>query len=62
VTIIRKRFRKVADVKTEGLVKEFGIRKTDGTIIYWIIPTGISGFGFWNVTKRCELVGRKYLE
>ncbi|PTB92995.1 hypothetical protein C9994_13415 [Marivirga lumbricoides] len=62
VTIVRKGFRKVADVKTEGLLKEFGIKKTDGTVIYWIIPTGTSGFAFWNVTKRCELVGRKYLE
>ena len=62
VAIVRKGSRKVADVKIEGLLKEFGIKKTDGTIIYWIIPTGASGFGFWNVTKRCELVGRKYLE
>ena len=62
VAIVRKGFKKVADVKTEGLIREFGIKKIDGTIAYWMIPTGTPGFGFWNVTKRCELVGRKYLD
>lgn len=61
VVIVKKAFRKVADVKTEGLLKEFGMKKTDGTIIYWVIPSGTPGFAFWNITKRCELVGRKYL-
>ena len=47
--------------KQEGHLADFGLRKTDGEIIYWKIPTGIPGFGFWNVTKKCELVGRKYI-
>jgi hypothetical protein len=38
-------------VKTEGYIAEFGLRKKDGQIVYWKIPTGKSGFAFWNVTK-----------
>lgn len=62
VISIRKNFREIVDVKTEGLIKEFGIMKVNGTILHWKIPTGIPGFAFWNVTKRCELIGRKYLK
>jgi len=51
---------KIADVKTEGLIYDFGLRKRNGEIIYWKIPTGESGFAFWNITKKCALIGRKY--
>ena len=46
--------------KHEGHISEFGLRKRNGEIIYWNIPTGVSGYGFWNVTKKCELIGRKF--
>ncbi|MDI9858068.1 hypothetical protein [Flectobacillus roseus] len=48
-------------VKTDGYIAEFGLRKKDGQIVYWKIPTGKSGFAFWNVTKKFELIGRKYI-
>jgi len=47
-------------VKNNGFISEFGIRKRNGEIVYWNIPTGKSGYAFWNVTKKCELIGRKY--
>ena len=47
-------------IKQDGEISEFGIRKINGEIIYWKIPTGNPGFAFWNVTKKCELIGRKY--
>ena len=47
--------------KHDGYFAEFGLRKTNGEIIYWKIPTGVPGFGFWNVTKKCELIGRKFI-
>lgn len=47
--------------KHDGHFAEFGLRKTNGEIIYWKIPTGVPGFGFWNVTKKCELIGRKFI-
>ena len=46
--------------KHDGHFAEFGLTKTNGKIIYWKIPTGVPGYGFWNVTKKCELIGRKY--
>ena len=46
--------------KHDGHFEEFGLRKLNGEIIYWKIPTGVPGFGFWNVTKKCELIGRKF--
>lgn len=46
--------------KHDGFIVEFGLIKTNGEIIYWKIPTGDSGYGFWNVTKKCELIGRKF--
>ncbi|MBI1184102.1 hypothetical protein GC194_07515 [bacterium] len=48
-------------IKTNGYFADFGISLKDGSMIYWQIPTGFSGFAFWNVTKKCELIGRKYL-
>ncbi len=47
-------------MKKDGSIGQFGLKKIDGEIIYWKIPTGSSGYGFWNVTKKCELIGRKY--
>lgn len=49
-------------VKTNGNVAEFELRKRNGEIISWNIPTGEPGFGFWNVTQKCELIGRKFIE
>ncbi|SEB87391.1 hypothetical protein SAMN04489761_2019 [Tenacibaculum sp. MAR_2009_124] len=46
--------------KHDGYLSEFGLRKRNGEIIYWNIPTGFAGYGFWNVTKKCELIGRKF--
>lgn len=48
-------------VKKDGYISEFGLRKTDGQIVYWKIPTGRSGFAFWNVTKKFDIIGRKYI-
>lgn len=52
---------KFKGVKSDGYFAEFGLRKHGGEIVYWLIPTGRAGFAFWNVTKKCELIGRKYL-
>lgn len=61
--IIRKRLiGKPVNVKTEGYYSDFGLKLKTGEIIEWKIPTGTPGFGFWNVTKKCELIGRKYLK
>ena len=46
--------------KHDGYLSEFGLRKRNGEIIYWKIPTGYAGYGFWNITKKCELIGRKF--
>tara|TARA_R110002073_G_scaffold331947_2_gene517240 strand:+ start:13 stop:516 length:504 start_codon:yes stop_codon:yes gene_type:complete len=51
---------KKISTKQDGHFSEFGLRKLNGEIIYWKIPTGVPGFGFWNVTKKCELIGRKF--
>lgn len=48
-------------VKTDGYISEFGLRKNDEEIVYWKIPTGHSGFAFWNVTKKFDIIGRKYI-
>jgi hypothetical protein len=48
-------------IKTDGYFADFGLRLKDESLIYWQIPTGFPGFAFWNVTKKCELIGRKYL-
>ena len=52
---------KTVSVKSENYVAEFELQKRNGEVTVWNIPTGIAGFGFWNVTKKCELIGRKYL-
>lgn len=48
------------NVKTDGYLSPFTLKLKNGGIIEWEIPTGTAGFGFWNVTKKCELIGRKY--
>jgi hypothetical protein len=48
-------------IKSDGYFAEFGLKVQSGEIIYWLIPSGRAGFAFWNVTKKCELIGRKYL-
>jgi hypothetical protein len=48
-------------VKTDDYIAEFGLSKNDRQIVYWKIPTGHSGLAFWNVTKKFELIGRKYI-
>lgn len=48
-------------IKTNGYISEFGLRKNDGQIVYWKIPTGHSGFAFWNITKKFDIIGRKYI-
>ena len=53
---------KPISVKTDGYTSNFSLRKRDGEIVKWEIPTGSPGYGFWNVTKKCELIGRKYLK
>ena len=60
ISIINTPSGKVANVKTEGLISDFGLRKRNGRIVYWKVPSGKPGFAFWNVTKKCELIGRKY--
>ncbi|WP_461450386.1 hypothetical protein [Mucilaginibacter sp.] len=47
-------------VKTEGYLFEFGLRTHSREIVYWLIPSGQAGYAFWNVTKKCEFIGRKY--
>jgi hypothetical protein len=60
-SIAAKRDRGVSvSVKTDGQIAEFWLRKINGEIVFWEIPTGKAGFAFWNVTKKCELIGRKY--
>lgn len=60
ISVISTPTGKVANVKTEGLNSDFGLRKRNGKIVYWKIPSGKPGIAFWNVTKKCELIGRKY--
>jgi len=52
---------KNTSVKTEGKTAPFELRMLNGDTLLWNVPTGVSGFAFWNVTKKCELIGRKYL-
>jgi len=48
-----------SSIKSEGYTQDFGLQKKNGEITYWEIPTGSAGFAFWNVTKKCELIGKK---
>ena len=47
-------------IKTDGYFAPFGLVRKDKTIIYWNIPTGKPGFAFWNVTRKFEIIGRRY--
>ena len=51
---------KLISTKNNGHLLEFGLRKRKGEVVYWKIPTGFPGYGFWNVTKKCKLIGRKF--
>lgn len=51
----------VKGIKTEGSFQEFGIKSKFGTTTYWTVPTGKPGFSFWNVTNKCEIIGRRFL-
>jgi hypothetical protein len=48
-------------IKTAGYFAEFGLATQSREIVYWSTPSGRPGFAFWNVTKKCKLIGRKYL-
>jgi len=48
-------------IKMDGYFEPFGLVRKDGTVIYWNIPTGKPGFAFWNVTKKFEIIGRRYV-
>lgn len=52
---------KSESIKVEGLFQDFGIKTKSGKILYWILPTGKPGFAFWNVTDKCEVIGRRFL-
>lgn len=45
--------------KVAGAILPFGLRTSNGETIYWPMPTGTPMFNFWNVTRHCELIGRK---
>jgi len=51
----------VKGIKTEGGFQEFGIKSKSGITTYWTVPTGKPGFSFWNVTNKCEIIGRRFL-
>jgi hypothetical protein len=53
--------RTIVSIKTGGQLAEFGLRKKDGQVIYWSIPTGKPGFAFWNITDKFEIIGRRYV-
>lgn len=48
-------------VKAEGYFQELEIKTKSGKILYWTLPTGKPGFAFWNVTNKCEIIGRRFL-
>lgn len=51
---------KVKFLKTDGYISDIGLKKRNRGQIFWDIPTGKPEFGCWNITKKCELIGRKY--
>lgn len=57
-----KPFGERTNVKKQGYFHDFTILKKNGELITWELPTGEPGYAFWNVTKKCELIGRKYLK
>lgn len=51
----------VVSIKKEGKLAEFGLKKKDGEIIYWFVPTGKPGFAFWNVVDKFRIIGRRFV-
>jgi hypothetical protein len=51
----------VVSIKKEGKLAEFGLKKKDGEIVYWPVPTGKPGFAFWNVSDRFKIIGRRFV-
>jgi hypothetical protein len=51
----------VVSIKKEGKLAEFGLKKKDGEVIYWPVPTGKPGFAFWNVTDKFKIIGRRFV-
>lgn len=60
-TRVRNRWGKMVSIKNEGYFEEFDLKLRNGTTITWVVPSGHAGTLFWNVTKKCEFIGRKYL-
>lgn len=50
----------VVSIKKEGKLAEFGLKKKDGEVVYWPVPTGKPGFAFWNVSDRFKIIGRRF--
>jgi hypothetical protein len=51
----------VVSIKKEGKLAEFGLKKKDGEVVYWPVPTGKPGFAFWNVTERFKIIARRFI-
>jgi hypothetical protein len=51
----------VVSIKKEGKLAEFGLKKKDGEVVYWPVPTGKPGFAFWNVSDRFKIIGRRFV-
>jgi len=49
------------NLKTSASVIPFALTRRNGETIHWPVPTGAPGFAFWNVTKHCERIGRRYI-
>jgi len=60
-------FQSIADLKMAGSLKTAGsiipfrLNRRNGEVVDWPVPTGAPGFAFWNVTKHCERIGRRYI-
>jgi hypothetical protein len=51
----------VVSIKKEGKLAEFGLKKKDGEVVYWPVPTGKPGFAFWNVSDRFKIIGHRFV-
>lgn len=52
---VERRITLPVNIKKDGLFDDFGIKLKTGEIVWWRIPTGKPGFGFWNITDRCSV-------
>ena len=52
--------REVFGPKSKGNVMHFEMVMWDNTAVVWDVLTGRPGYAFWNVTNKCELIGKKY--